>query len=567
MKLISFLLQYSRRTAVLAALAGIIGGACNTALMAIINYSLSNSAEASRSLLWLFVGLGLLLPLTRFASEWLLLRLGQDAMLKLRMELGRQILASPLRRLEELGAPRLLATLTDDIPVIANALLIIPTLCIDIAVVIGSLVYLGWLSWPVLLAVLASIVVGVASYQLPIIKAVSYLRSAREQTDVLMKHFRALTDGAKEFKLHRGRREAFLDKVLEPTATSFRRYSVTGMTIYTAAASWGQTLGFIVIGLLVFALPNFYPLSPQVLMGYVFVLLFMLTPLQVIMNTMPNLSRASVAVKKVEKLGLSLASYAGEEKSDTTNTFSPFWERVELKGVRHTYRVEGEDESFTLGPIDLSFSPGELVFLVGGNGSGKTTLAKLIVGLYAPEAGELRLDGQTIDDRNRDHYRQLFSVIFSDFYLFESLLGIDAPNLEESAREYLAQLQLAHKVQIKDGGVTTLNLSQGQRKRLALLTAYLEDRPIYLFDEWAADQDPTFKQVFYYQLLPELKAKGKTVIVISHDDQYYHVSDRLIKLDYGKIEYDQPFVETPLLDAGSDLASRSAVVNQTTSSV
>jgi putative ATP-binding cassette transporter len=285
------------------------------------------------------------------------------------------------------------------------------------------------------------------------------------------------------------------------------------------------------------------------------------------MNTLPSLSRASVAVKKVEKLGLSLASYAGEEKSDATATFSPFWERLELRGVRHTYRVEGEEESFTLGPIDLSFSPGELVFLVGGNGSGKTTLAKLIVGLYAPEAGELRLDGQTIDDRNRDHYRQLFSVIFSDFYLFESLLGIDAPNLEESTREYLSQLQLAHKVQIKDGGITTLNLSQGQRKRLALLTAYLEDRPIYLFDEWAADQDPTFKQVFYYQLLPELKAKGKTVIVISHDDQYYHVSDRLIKLDYGKIVYDQPFVEPPLLDAGSDIASQRAVINQTTSSV
>lgn len=567
MKLISFLLQHSRRTAVLAAVAGIIGGACNTALMAIINYSLLNSSEATRSLLWLFVGLGLLLPLTRFASEWLLLRLGQDATLKLRMQLGRQILASPLRRLEELGAPSLLATLTDDIPVIANALLIIPTLCIDISVIIGSLVYLGWLSWPGLLAVVGFIAIGIASYQLPIIKAVRYLQSAREQTDALMKHFRALTDGAKEFKLHRGRREAFLTDVLEPTAVSFRRNSVTGMTIYTAAASWGQTLVFLVIGLLVFALPNVYPLTPQVLMGFVFVLLFMLTPLQIIMNTLPNLSRANVAVKKVEKLGLSLKSYVGEEKSDGTNSFSPFRERLELRGLRHTYRVEGAEDSFTLGPIDLTFTPGELVFLVGGNGSGKTTLAKLLVGLYAPEAGELRLDGQTIDDQNRDHYRQLFSVIFADFYLFESLLGIDATNLEERGREYLSQLRLTHKVQIKDGGVTTLNLSQGQRKRLALLTAYLEDRPIYLFDEWAADQDPTFKQVFYYQLLPELKAKGKTVIVISHDDQYYHVSDRLIKLDYGKVEYEQPAVNASLLDAGSDISSQRTVINQTTSSI
>jgi putative ATP-binding cassette transporter len=565
MKLISFLLQYSRRTAILAILAGIFGGACNTALMTIINYTLTSSTEATRSLLWLFVALGLLLPLTRFTSEWLLLRLGQDAMLRLRVQLGRQILAAPLRRLEELGAPRVLATLTDDIPVIANALLIIPVLCIDISVVIGSLVYLGWLSWPVLLAVLGFMAIGIASYQLPIIKAVSYLRSAREQTDALMKHFRALTDGAKEFKLHRGRREAFLNDVLQPAATSFRHHSVRGMTIYTAATSWGQTLGFIVIGLLVFALPNVYPVGPQVLIGYVFVLLFMLTPLQVIMNTLPNLSRANVAVKKVAELGLSLKAYALEEKSDGKDSFSPFWERLELRGLRHTYRVEGEEDSFTLGPIDLSFKPGELVFLVGGNGSGKTTLAKLLVGLYTPEAGELRLDGQTIDDENRDYYRQLFSVIFSDFYLLESLLGIDVPNLDERARQYLSQLQLAHKVQIKDRAVTTLNLSQGQRKRLALLTAYLEDRPIYLFDEWAADQDPTFKQIFYYQLLPELKARGKTVLVISHDDQYYHVSDRLIKLDYGKVEYDRPIVEPSLLDAGNNISPRRAAINQTSS--
>jgi putative ATP-binding cassette transporter len=565
MKLISFLLQYSRRTAILAVLTGILGGACNTALMMIINYTLTSSTDTTRSLLWVFAALGLLLPLTRFTSEWLLLRLGQDAMLRLRMQLGRQILASPLRRLEELGAPRLLATLTDDIPVIANALLIIPVLCIDVSVVVGSLVYLGWLSGPVLLAVLGFMAIGIASYQLPIIKAVSYLRRAREQTDALMKHFRALTDGAKEFKLHRGRREAFLNDVLQPAAASFRHHSVRGMTIYTAATSWGQALGFIVIGLLVFALPNVYPVGPQVLIGYVFVLLFMLTPLQVIMNTLPNLSRANVAVKKVAELGLSLKSYALEEKSDGKDSFSPFWERLELRGVRHTYRVEGEEDSFTLGPIDLSLKPGELVFLVGGNGSGKTTLAKLLVGLYTPEAGELRLDGQPIDDANRDYYRQLFSVIFSDFYLLESLLGIDVPNLDDRARQYLSQLQLAHKVQIKDRAVTTLNLSQGQRKRLALLTAYLEDRPIYLFDEWAADQDPTFKQVFYYQLLPELKARGKTVLVISHDDQYYHVSDRLIKLDYGKVEYDRPTVKPSLLDAGSDIGPRRATVNQTNS--
>jgi putative ATP-binding cassette transporter len=131
-------------------------------------------------------------------------------------------------------------------------------------------------------------------------------------------------------------------------------------------------------------------------------------------------------------------------------------------------------------------------------------------------------------------------VVFSDFHLFENLHGMEM--LDDQAKHYLKRLQLDHKVQVQDGVLSTTELSQGQRKRLALMTAYLEGRPIYLFDEWAADQDPVFKEVFYYQLLPELKARGKTIIVISHDDRYYHIADRVIKMDSGKIVHDLPNV-------------------------
>jgi putative ATP-binding cassette transporter len=165
---------------------------------------------------------------------------------------------------------------------------------------------------------------------------------------------------------------------------------------------------------------------------------------------------------------------------------------------------------------------------------------KLITGLYIPESGEIRVDGKLITDKNRDCYRQQFSVVFSDFYLFERLLGLDRPDLHTQVLDYLIKLELDHKVEVKDDALSTTALSQGQRKRLALLTAYLEDRPIYVFDEWASDQDPVFKQIFYRQLLPELKNKGKTVLVVSHDDRYFQVADRIIKLDYGKLEYDEP---------------------------
>lgn len=537
MKLLSFLIKYSPRIVLLALLAGTLSGISNTALLALINLALKHDAPPSGSLLWVFAGLCLILPVTKFTSEYLLTNLGQKALLKLRMQLSRQILSTPLLYLEEVGAHRLLATLAEDIPVITNALISIPILCINIAVVVAGLIYLGWLSLPMLLVVCMFVTLGIITYQVPIIRAVRRLRLAREESDALFNHFRTLTGGNKELKLHRRRRQMFLSHVLEPTAASLCRQNIAGMKIYNAAASWGQVLVFIVIGLVVFVLPSYRIVSAQSLIGYSLTLLYMMAPLQAIMNNIPSLSRASIAVKKIENLGLSLVARATEPSAPDAPEAKPDWTTLELAGVTHTYRREGEDTPFILGPIDLTFHPGELVFLVGGNGSGKTTLAKLLTGLYTPETGRILLNNLPITDDNRDSYRQHFSVVFSDFHLFESLLGLDSPTLDERADEYLARLQLKHKVKITDGVLSTTDLSQGQRKRLALLTAYLEDRPFYLFDEWAADQDPLFKRFFYRELLPGLKARGKTVLVISHDDQYYDAADRLVKLDYGKISY------------------------------
>jgi putative pyoverdin transport system ATP-binding/permease protein len=263
--------------------------------------------------------------------------------------------------------------------------------------------------------------------------------------------------------------------------------------------------------------------------------LYLMGPLAGVMTSISLFGRANVALLKVEQLGVSLAEHSTEE-CPIERPESPIrFDRLELVNVLHSYQHEKDDSSFVLGPINLRFRRGELVFLVGGNGSGKSTLAKIITGLYVPEAGEIRLDGELITDRNRDDYRQLFSAVFGDFYLFENLLGLTGgQNVDGQAKKYLEQLHLSHKVKIVDGALSTTAVSQGQRKRLALLTAYLEDRPFYLFDEWASDQDPLFKDVFYTQILPELKARGKTVLVISHDDKYFDVADRIIKLDYGK---------------------------------
>jgi len=231
------------------------------------------------------------------------------------------------------------------------------------------------------------------------------------------------------------------------------------------------------------------------------------------------------------------------EEESPTGASRNDWSRLELAGVTYVYRREDGEQDFILGPIDLSFTPGELVFVIGGNGSGKSSLAKLLAGLYEPASGEIRFNGETVTRREVDRYRQSFATVFSEFFLFDDLFGVGGLDQTAQSRRYLERLHLTHKVEVRDGRFSTTALSQGQRKRLALLTAYLEDRPLYLFDEWAADQDPYFKEIFYRDLLPQLKARGKTVIVISHDDRYYDQADRIIKLGDGRVVFDGPASE------------------------
>jgi putative ATP-binding cassette transporter len=533
MKIFAFFFQHSRKIVLFSVIAGICCGICNAALLAVINDIIKRNG-ASPALGWSFVGLCILLPVARFGSEFLLTRLGQSSMYHLRMQLCQQILAAPLRHLEQLGISRLTAALTDDIPTLTAAVLTIPLLCVNISLVIGCLVYMGILSLTLLGLVLGFMVLGIATYQIPILKVQRLFRLARKDADVLLGHFRALTHGIKELKIHSGRRQAFMNEGLKATADSLQKYNTSGQNLYSAAASWGQALVFVVIGLLLFILPQVRHVDSAMMMAYALTLLYFMTPLQLILNTIPQLGRANVALRNTKELGFTLASQGSEEVAET-NFIPGEWQKLDLRSVVHTYHREDKSDEFVLGPIDLSFTPGELVFIVGGNGSGKTTLIKLLIGLYMPEKGHTMLDGMAIGDANKEMYRQHFSTVFSDFYLFEQMFGLINPRLDTQAREYLAQFKLSHKVDITNGKLSTTELSSGQRKRLALLTAYLEDRPIYVFDEWAADQDPYFKSVFYLQLLPELKARGKTVFVISHDDRYYHVADRIIKLSDGQV--------------------------------
>jgi putative ATP-binding cassette transporter len=548
MQIIIFLLRGSKVIVSFSLLAGFLSGATSALLIAVIHAAMDRSASISTLMITSFIALCVVMPVSRIISQVLLVKLSQRAVRELRLQLSRRVVWTPLRTLEELGAHRIMATLTDDVTAISAGLTAIPMILIQATVVIACLVYLGYLSLALGVTVTLLIALGVSSVQFAVRKALKHLVAARADQDALFKHIRALIDGAKELKLHSGRRQAFLDEVLQRTAISFERHNIVGNVIFSVALSWATVLFFIQIGLILFVLPRVVDLTPQVLIGCTLTLLYALVPLDVIGSMLPSIARANVALVNIKSLGLALPE-AEPEPDSTLKPPAVMESKIEFKGVVHAYYNESENSSFALGPLNLTINPGEILFIIGGNGSGKTTLAKLLAGLYAPLEGIIRFHDRTITDQTRDHYRRHFSAVFSDFFLFDSFLGLDRAQIDNKAKGYLSMLQLDHKVSVNNGALSTLNLSHGQRKRLALLSAYLEDRPTYIFDEWAADQDPKFKEFFYLNLLPDLKASGKTIVVISHDDKYYHVADRILKLDYGQIEYDKPVRQKELASA------------------
>lgn len=527
-----FLCRSSWLTIVGVLLTGIISGLSSAALVAVINSTLSNTLDA-RLLPWLFGGLSVAVLFSGFLSHYLLNRLSAKIVCDLRIQISRLILAAPYPYLQKLGKSALLANLTEDITAIANASQLLPIVCINFAVVAGSMAYLSWLSWHLALVLAGVIVFGVLSSSLFREWPKKAVLKAREEYDVLSSDFRALTEGVRELKLHKQRSDAFMAQSLAASAEAYRRYSFRGAVSYLLVNQWAQLLYFLVIAVILYVFPVWQVIDQKVIGGYTLVFLFMMSPLTILTNSLPVFSRANVSLQKVRQLGDQLNSrIVPADTADKPESCAGF-AGLSLQGVTHSFHREKENRNFTLGPVDLDFKSGELVFLIGGNGSGKTTLAMLLIGLYMPEQGIIRWNGEVVDNANRDEYLQNFSVIFSDFYLFDELYGVDNENI--LIADYLQRLHLHHKVQVENGRFSSVNLSQGQRKRLALLVAYLEDRPFYVFDEWAADQDPEFKHLFYTELLPALKKRGKTVLIISHDDRYFYLADRCIKLEEGRI--------------------------------
>ncbi|WP_347331915.1 cyclic peptide export ABC transporter [Marinimicrobium locisalis] len=529
--MLAYLIRQSRPLLMAASAASVISGICGVLMISRINVAITTEHH-SKALIWSFFGLIVLLMLCRILSSALFERLAQHAMAELRRYISGRVLAAELRQLEEIGSAKIHSALSEHCSSVVQFFVTLPSLLNNSVAVVGCMAYMALLSWQIFLAALVMVGLGSLGHYLAQLKAIEFLKKASHEQDRLFGHFRALTDGAKELRLNARKRRMFGNELLGQSIEEVRKNRTAGASIFMVSSRWGNFLIYAFIGLVLFVLSKNIPNRAEVMTGFALVFFYMMGPLEGLLSAIPRAKVSGVAANRIEAI---VSDMPETESMSTLAHPDRSFTSLQLKSVTHRYYHERSDELFELGPINLEFQPGTVTFLVGGNGSGKTTLAKLVTGLYTPESGNVFLNGVPIADSSRDDYRQLFSAVFSDFHLFEQLLEVHRSNLDEAGNRLLHRLHLHHRVKVNDGAFTTQSLSQGQRKRLALVTAHLEDRPFLVFDEWAADQDPTFKEVFYRELLPELKSEGKTVLVISHDDRYFHLGDRLLTLENGNL--------------------------------
>lgn len=537
MMLLKELLHDARWRIFLAVLSSALSAATSIGLIGYINRCLEQGLDDLGRGLLLFGGLLVLLFISGVISQWLLVQIGHRLVYQLRLRLVGKVLGTALERVERLGSPRIYNALTKDVTTVATAFKQLPISLYNGLLLLAGLAYMGWLSLPFFGLTLAVIAAGVGLDVLLGRKVKTLMQAVRQQDDQLTEQFEATIQGRCELGLSRERRHLLYQHKLEPIARASLDASVRADTLWAVNLNWTTLLVFVLIGTLFFLGQGLGLLDQQVVVGYVLAIMFLRTPISMILDAIPAVIRGHVALQAIDALALGDTV----EFKSPAQAAQPFRE-LRLADVHYRYAGKSEEFAFELGPIDLTIRRGELIFIVGGNGSGKSTLAKLLTGLYVPACGEVSLNGVVLDASTSEWHREHFAAIFADFYLFADVLGEagDHEGLEARVDHYLERLGLAHKVEFAAGRLSTTALSQGQRKRLALLLLMMEGREVFLLDEWAADQDPVFRHVFYNELLPELKAAGKTVIAITHDDRYFDVADRVYRLDYGHlVDYDR----------------------------
>jgi putative ATP-binding cassette transporter len=533
--LVRLLREHSRRFDLDMAVFLVMAGLSNAGLLMIINSAAESARnQAGNDRMFALFGVAIVIyvytqRLVMFTSITEVERILSG----IRIRIAQRICRTDLLSLEQVGRSVIYGTIsreTEKISQAAAQLVVAAQACVLICF---TLVYLAMLSKVAFVLTLGMAWIILILHFRKASKLKTLMVDAQYKENDFLTSLTHLLDGFKEVRLHRARRTDLAQHVREISASveDVKRRTFIG---FASHYIFSQVAFYLALGAIVFLLPRMGVGEPDVVMKLTAALLFIIGPIGMIVNSAPLYSTANVAAANIDSLEQQL-----ERWNDTDENGRPDAEpaarvsRLELRRVAFQYPDHGQRSAFQMGPVDLTVEGGETLFIQGGNGSGKSTLLKILTGLYPLQSGSILLNDTLITSESSGWYRSHFSSVFSDYHLFDRLYGFRdvAP---ERVTELLKLMRIEDKTGFENGRFTNLDLSTGQRKRLALLVALIEDRPILVLDEWAADQDPLFRKFFYEELLADLKKQGKTIIAATHDDRYFHVADRVVKMEYGQ---------------------------------
>jgi putative ATP-binding cassette transporter len=516
-----------------------VGGISNASILAAINTGVQDTSSGQPPGLWaaslFLIALFLFMRSQQFVTITATAEV-EAIIHKLRVRLMDLIRRSELLEIDKIGRSRIVAAVTSDTAILTQASNMLCFTVQGAVLILFVGLYVAYLS---IVAFLLTVVIVSGAGTIFHYKNRRLSEQKGESAAWERRLFDRLTDfldGFKEVRLNAARSDDLFNDAMGVSKTAanikIRTQAETFKMIVTSQISM-----YILLGAVVFVAPNLSnTLGGASIAKTTTALLFVVGACFGLVQSIPILLNANASADRIDRLEQALrTTLVMEERREITAPER--FERIEVRNIEFRYTDKFSDTVFKIGPIDFTLQSGELVFITGGNGSGKSTFLRVFSGLYPPDSGEILLDGRPVTDANRDEYRGLMSAIFFDYHLFQRLYGIPDADPAEVG-QLLTQFRLADKTSLTDGEFRTLDLSGGQRRRLALIVSLLEKRPIMLLDEWTAEQDPEFRRKFYDELLPEMVRAGATIVVITHDDRYLdelHLPARRIKMDEGRI--------------------------------
>ena len=513
----------------------IIAGVANSLLLGIINHAtqaVADNEDLSQYFLLYMATFALFLYGQWFAFERAIITI-EDAIYNVRIRLTRKIKQVELPFIEEKGSNNLYARFTKSDAVISQSIPQITGAMQMSILLIFSFLYLAYIS-PLSFLISMISVITAAFVFLSKTKHIKTLLQEVQRKEVnYFKSISHLINGFKEIKINQQKGDDILQNIASQSA-KIEEIKIEVGKQESRLWGHGRILVYTLLPILVFVVPSYSEIHSDNIYKISSTILFITGPIAILINTLPVLNRVHLSIDELIQLEDEMdKATASVDKEGARNTFIiTDFDKINLSHVSFSYPNDGSD--FLAGPLDEYIAKGELLFIIGGNGSGKSTFIKLFTGLYYPDKGNIYIDSIRIDKTKYSTYRNLFSVIYTDFHLFDKFYGVKDIDAKK-VNYWLRKMKIQDKVEYRDGGFTQTSLSTGQRKRLAFIAAMLEDKPILVMDEFAADQDPQFRKYFYENILPELKNMGKTVVAVTHDDHYFHIADRLLKMEEGGI--------------------------------